>query len=99
MEIDKRPEQQQPQFNSILNPQPAPNKVDHQKSEQQTMEQQNLQQQNIGLETGKDNALENTEKNMKDLHGVKPKLIPQKLKVMKPYPQVRSLQQYQPPSC
>nr|CAD2188073.1 unnamed protein product [Meloidogyne enterolobii] len=57
MEIDKRPEQQQPQFNSILNPQPAPNKVDHQKSEQQTMEQQNLQQQNIGLETGKDNAL------------------------------------------
>nr|CAD2187823.1 unnamed protein product [Meloidogyne enterolobii] len=56
VESDKRPEQQQPQFNSILNPPHAPNKVDHQKSEQQVM-QQPPQQQTIGLETGKDNAL------------------------------------------
>uniref|UniRef100_A0A914NN89 CCHC-type domain-containing protein n=1 Tax=Meloidogyne incognita TaxID=6306 RepID=A0A914NN89_MELIC len=51
VESDKRPEQQQPQFNSILNPPHAPNKVDHQKSEQQVM-QQPPQQQTIGLETG-----------------------------------------------
>uniref|UniRef100_A0A914MRM7 Uncharacterized protein n=1 Tax=Meloidogyne incognita TaxID=6306 RepID=A0A914MRM7_MELIC len=55
VESDKRPEQQQPLFYSILNPLHAPNKVDHQKSEQQVMEQ--LSQQHIGWETGKDNAL------------------------------------------
>jgi len=52
VEIDKRPEQHQPPFYSILNPLPAPNKVDHQKRKQ--LMQQPSQQQNIGLETGKD---------------------------------------------
>uniref|UniRef100_A0A914NXZ0 Uncharacterized protein n=1 Tax=Meloidogyne incognita TaxID=6306 RepID=A0A914NXZ0_MELIC len=55
VEIYRKPEQQQPLFNSILKPPLSPN--DHQKSKQQVMEQPSQQYIYIGWETGKDNAL------------------------------------------